>query len=169
LLASVGVGKYPDPVSDVWGTNGGCRYTVPFRIVPAFGKIKDDIGSAACKKTWHVFDEDESRLKDAQNTTELRPKPAVIFLSFPFSRKRNWLAGEPAADEVDLPVCFRCWREGSHVALSFDVWPVFFKYPLAVRINFNLPTALHSSPFKPKVEPTNTSEQRTKGKHDFFR
>jgi hypothetical protein len=37
-----GVGKYPNPIPDVRGTNGGRWNTLPFRIEPERGKVSEN-------------------------------------------------------------------------------------------------------------------------------
>ena len=58
-------GEEKDPVAEVRGTNGGCGKTVPFRIVPAGGKVGKDAPKGCApvsgKQPWDVFHEDVAR------------------------------------------------------------------------------------------------------------
>jgi len=137
LSYACGVGHNEDPVPDMRGTKGGSRDTVPFRIVPDLGKINEDTGKTLPVESRHIFDNNELGKKNTNNSFEFRPKPSRITFTFPFSRKRNWLAGESPADNIDLPVPSR--REGPHIFPSPYVRPMLLQYPIAVIVNFHLP------------------------------
>ena len=54
-----------DPITDVRGTDGGCRHAVPLRVVPALGQISEYSSQPVVRNEsaegWHVLHEDESR------------------------------------------------------------------------------------------------------------
>ena len=37
-----GVGKYPNPVAEMWGTKGGRWNATPLRIVPCLGQVSEN-------------------------------------------------------------------------------------------------------------------------------
>ncbi len=72
LLAS-GVGNNPRAVTDVRGTNGGCRYAIPPRIVPARGQVPENDVEASPEKRGDIFHDDEAGSKLANETGVLAP------------------------------------------------------------------------------------------------
>jgi len=109
------------------------------------------------KKPWDILNEDPSGLKFRDNTRELWPEPSTIFRTLPFSRTRNGLAREPAADEVDgfEVVC----PAVSDISKSGNAGPVFFKDLRAVVIYLHLPGASHSRALQPQVDPADARKE----------
>lgn len=80
LLAS-GVGNQEDPVTAVRGTDGGSRYAIPLRVVPARGQVPENSPEVpASKESWNVLHEDESGSYSANGSDNFRPK--VSFIGF---------------------------------------------------------------------------------------
>jgi hypothetical protein len=45
----------------MWGTNGGSRYAVPLRVIPALGQVPEYVGDCPVKEAWNVLHEHVSR------------------------------------------------------------------------------------------------------------
>jgi hypothetical protein len=54
-----GVGNNPDPVAAVRGADGGRRYAIPLRVIPARGQVSEYVSHSANKEPWNVLHEHE--------------------------------------------------------------------------------------------------------------
>lgn len=52
---AVGVGHDEDAIAPVRGADGGCRYAVPLRVVPALGQASEYSSEAQGKVAWDVL------------------------------------------------------------------------------------------------------------------
>lgn len=93
---------------------------------------------------------------------------AVILLASLLPGDTERLAGEPSANKVNCGEVVR--SDFPHVSVSLDVGPMFFEDSVAEVIYLHLPFALHSGPFKAKVEPADPREEGTKDEtHSAYR
>jgi hypothetical protein len=118
-----------------------------------------------------VFSNHNSWAKCINNADELIAKALLLAVTGGAIR----LAWVATANNVDAPIAF--WREGSHVVMPTDAWPVLCEHSSAIVVFFNLPFALKASPFKTKIKAANAREQRTEsqllggiigGRHRWF-
>jgi hypothetical protein len=163
------VGNNEHPLSPGWGTEGGSGVTIPFRIVPERGKVREDDSESARAKGGDVFDDDPRRPDFVDDSPKLFPKArsSAPDNTGTFSGDGDVLAGEPAANEVDafhtvVAGVFSWWRDVdvSHVAVSSDVGPMLREDFLRVRVVFNLPHHFHPGPLEAEL---NASDSREKG------
>jgi hypothetical protein len=56
-----GVGKYPNPVADMWRTNGGRWNALPLRVIPDLGQVSENSPNSLSKQSCDVFHDDEAR------------------------------------------------------------------------------------------------------------
>ena len=82
--------------------------------------------------------------------SELLPHPPRIGLSFPSPRKRNWLAGEAAGEEVDFRGLLIYLP---HILIAWNQRPVLLQDLPAEGIRLSLPDDLHACPLEAKVDP----------------
>lgn len=133
------------------GTDGGSRYAIPFRVIPARGKVAEYVGHSPAKETWYVLQQHESRSNHANETHEIGPEPAVIVLSEPLAGETDGLAGETSSDNVN-------WFKLSSgkltdVSIARHVRPVLRQHAAAPVVNLDLPAHLHSGTLATEVDP----------------
>ena len=87
----------------------------------------------------------------------MRPKMSGVVLPCSYAGEAEWLAGIPAADEVNgfnvAPV------DCCDVAKVGNIGPVLREYPAGVRIDFALPGHGHSGTFQAKVKTADSREE----------
>jgi hypothetical protein len=146
------VGHKPDAVAAVRGTNGGRGYAIPFRIVPALGKVSEYSAHSPVKQRCDVLHNDVSRSNHANDSEKFGPESGPCAVdSFSLSGVADVLARESAAEHINV---FNVGN-GSDVSISFDVGPVFSKDSLTVVINLHLPHNLIPCTLKTKIEAAN--------------
>lgn len=165
LEVALGVGQDEDPNPKVGGTNGGRWNAVPFRIVPELGQAPENLGdglsrddsldsvdalSDIVKEAVNVLHEDVSRSNHANETGELRPKPAGVGVAFAPASSRDRRAREPSADEIDSFKLLTSHRE--YVVEPSDVRPVLGQDAQTERIALDLPATLQTGALQPQVE-----------------
>jgi hypothetical protein len=103
--APVGVGSHdPDAVSTVRGANVASSQHVPSRIVPERGQVTEHDIESAISEIWAVLHESVDRSNFANDASELRPEPGALASEAESAAgARDVLAGEAAADDVDMP------------------------------------------------------------------
>jgi len=103
VIAAVGVPtQHEYPVPDMRGTNGGSRYTMPFRIIPDLGQRPENSVQSSIKQRCHVFQHNASGLQFANHANGLEEQSGPLPVkSCPSSGVGNILAGESAADNID--------------------------------------------------------------------
>lgn len=121
-----GVGNKPQPITEMWGTNGCRWYALPFRIKPDLGQRPKD-GGKPTQQVWAVFHDDEAGSYFANEARILEPKPAALTLkSCTAAGRRKVLAREPTADDINgnsIGSKSLCGKF-SHVAVARDAGPV---------------------------------------------
>jgi hypothetical protein len=158
--AFTGVGNKKNPVSFVRGTKGTRRKAIPFRIVPALGQLDENSIKPPNKQSCDVFHDNESWSKCANDSGELKPKTRPLTVKPLFaSCAADVLAWESSADNIDLPIFGGRRRKGSHVVPSANMGPVLCEDSLTEWVDFTLPPAFHSGPFKAEIKSADASEQ----------
>ena len=69
-----------DSLSSVGGAHIGCTKSRPLRIVPERGKVSENSLHPPNKERCHIFNDDESRSKNANDPCELAPESAPLSL-----------------------------------------------------------------------------------------
>jgi hypothetical protein len=85
--------------------DGGSRYTVPDRIIPAFGQVSEngsEVPVTARKESWYVLQECESGSNFANDANCVRPEVSLICLSLLLACNTPGLTRKPCADHVYL-------------------------------------------------------------------
>jgi hypothetical protein len=157
---AVAVGHAPrddeEPLPAVWSSNIGSANARPDRIIPALGKLSENLSEPSSSESCDVLHDDDSRSKFANDSRELPPQTA------PRTREtssapccRNVLAGEPAAEDVDGSGGVA--PEGSHVLVSHGVGPVSREdstapfVTLALPCRFGIKTSLTQGTFESQL------------------
>ena len=177
LAHASGVGQLgddEDTKAEMWGTEEGCRYTVPLRIVPESGQVSEYVAHSSNKEPWDVLHEDVAGSKYAKDACELGPEPSLVVLSASLSGEANGLTRESSADKIHSESCPRhcpgldepLWsvEEGVgqkpfRVIEPLHVRPVLLQHEPTVRIDLDLPRAFHSGTLEAQVEPTDAGEE----------
>lgn len=106
---AVGVGSNgEDPVTEVRGADGCCRYAIPDRVVPERGQVPENFspdGSVVdSKDVRHVLHEDVAGSKLANGSGHLAPQNGLgVVEPVAESGGAGSLAGEPAGEEINGP------------------------------------------------------------------
>ena len=156
---AVGVGQLrddEDSLSEVRGTDRGSRYSLPFRVIPAFHQACDDIGKPSPYKPGHVLHEDVAGSKQPNNSGELGPDPSWICLCASSSSVTNRLARESSAEKIDR---LNCSVEGSDVVVAANSGPVVGEDSAAEAVLLALPDDPHPGAFKSEVESADAGEK----------
>jgi hypothetical protein len=141
-----GVGHHEDAVPLVRGADGGSRYAVPLRVIPARGQLAENTSKPSSQESCNVLQHNDSRSKranDAEGVEEETGARAVEAGSV--AGDGEVLAGEAAADDVDgvesprALVRFDLRGEVSDVLPASCMGPVPFEDAVAERIDLDLP------------------------------
>ena len=131
---------------------------VPARIVPARGKVSENVEKPPSSQSWDVFHEDVAGHQLANESLELRPKTgSVTCKSCSFASGRNVLAGEAPGEHVDLVEVVR--TAVAHVGEAGHVGPMQREDLAAEVVNLDLPGAAHARPVEPEVDATDAREE----------
>jgi len=147
-------------VTKMSGTNGRRRYRIPFRIVPAFGKLSENgiHPPPPNKQRCHVFQEDVFWSYHANEPHEVEEQPASLTPdSFAPSGAADVLAWEARCPEVGLRDFFGL--EGSDVIVSPNIRPMVLQHLHAIRLVFDLSYAFMSRPFQAQVDAADASKE----------
>jgi hypothetical protein len=129
--------------------------------VPDTLQVRKHLVEAQPDQPRNILSNDPSGPEFRHNSEHFRPDKAVILLASLLPGDTERLAGEPSANKVNwFEVVF---PDFSHVPVSLDVGPVFFKDSVAEVIYLHLPFALHSGPFEAKVETAYSGEEGAEG------
>jgi hypothetical protein len=87
----------------VRGTHVGCANTIPFRIIPDFGKVVEHLLESAIDKSGDIFDDGEFRTQLVDDSSVFEPESAASADFNPrlLSCLADVLAGESSADDID--------------------------------------------------------------------
>jgi hypothetical protein len=155
LLAS-GVGNNEDALPKVRGTTRCRRNNLPLRVVPHLGQSRDDNVESSLDESGDVLHEDVAGSKVANNSGELGPEPARVFLRETLAGEGDGLAGEASADEVDsLCDCV----DVVDVFVQLHVGPVMSEDGATVGVDLALPSHLHPRTLESEVESTDPTEE----------
>lgn len=95
------VGQDEDPFPAVGRAHVGRSETIPLRIEPERGKVREDLVESAGPERRDVFNEDKSRLNLGDDAGVLSPEPGPLTgQTGSFPRDGNVLAGKTARDEI---------------------------------------------------------------------
>ena len=136
FTVGVGIRDDEEPLAEVRGTNRGCRNNLPLRVIPQCGQVSDNIGEPSPDESGHVLHEDVARSKKPNNSGELGPEPARVFLREPFAGETDGLTGEASADEIDS-LCGVV--DVPDVVVALDSGPVVGEHCSAVGVDLALP------------------------------
>src|SRR5688572_28237292 len=107
------------------GTKRRRRYSFPLCIVPALGQVAENSSESPSLKAGHIFHNNVSRSKHANNSRVLKPQPRARPIQPDAAPGlANVLTWEPATDDIDLPFVERFGREGSYVIVPPCLWPM---------------------------------------------
>jgi len=102
LLAS-GVGNNPDAVSLVRGANGGRRYAIPLRVIPALGQVPENEAHPSTKQRCHVLQHCVAGSNHANGSHQLPVQSRTGSGQTGASASiGEILAGEAADDDISL-------------------------------------------------------------------
>jgi hypothetical protein len=59
-VVAVGVGNDPNAIPSVRGADGGRRYTVPLRIIPARGQLSENTSKPSSKERCDILHDDDA-------------------------------------------------------------------------------------------------------------
>jgi hypothetical protein len=95
-------GNDEHPVPDMRGTNGGSRYTMPFRMIPDLGQRPENSVQPSSKQRCHVLQHNCSRLQFSNQANGLKEQSAALSVkACPESGIGNILAGEATCNNID--------------------------------------------------------------------
>lgn len=169
-LLLLGVGHKPNPVAQVWSTDSGRRYAVPFRVIPDLGQVSENStepssGSfaGASKKTSDVLHKEEPGLYLANETNHFGPESASrTFKPGTTTSDGKVLAREATGNDIDCdsigsePSC----SEGSHIVIDRHLGPVFRKDAAREFLNLAERDGLEPArALQAKAEATDAAEQ----------
>jgi hypothetical protein len=134
---------------------------MPFRIVPDLGQRPEYSVQPSSKQRCHVLQHNNSGLEFSNHANGFKEQSASLAIkSCPSSGVGNILTWETATDDIDaFEVVF---ADCFDVRFPVDFRPVLCEDFLGIIVYLHLPDAFHSSAFKPKVKPTDTSKQTSK-------
>jgi len=156
LLAS-GVGNNPNPVSLVRGANGARRNAMPFRVIPDLGQVSENVSHPSTKQRCHVLQDREFWSNHANGSNNMPVESRTgAGQSGALAGERDVLAWEPACDDICLAFDEFARR---HVAVNWDIWPMFREHALAERIDLDEANRVRQScAFKTYRKSANTRE-----------
>jgi hypothetical protein len=145
-----GVGHDKDAVTAVRGADGGSRYAVPLRVIPARGQVGDDISESGRKEPWDVLQQDDSWSKYANESPDIGPQPPLIILGESAPCVADWLAWESCGDDIGT---LNVVGQVCGVVVDGDTGPMGGKDSLAVGLALAEPRGAEvAGAFKSKVE-----------------
>ena len=116
----VGVGKYPDAISDMRGAEVASSQHTPPRVIPQAGQVFENTRQSVTAQTRGVFDECKSRPHLANDSRKLAPKAAAWAIDpSSLASCANVLAWKSAADDVDVPAP-RATDERLHIVPNWE-------------------------------------------------
>jgi hypothetical protein len=138
-------------------TNGGSRYSVPLRVIPERGKVRENLGESSSAKSPDVLHKREAWSKLANQAGELSPKAASLSVkTCTAAGQRDVLAREAPADGVDGPDPVGS-KPGSvkvsHVFIDGHAWPVLGQHLAAKRIDLAQRDGAKARPLQAQRKP----------------
>jgi hypothetical protein len=102
FAVAVGVGKNPNSVADMGGTNGTSRKALPLRVIPARGQVPENVSQPSRTQDWDVLHDREARSNLANKSGEFAPETGLLAseASAVVVGQRDVLAGESPADDI---------------------------------------------------------------------
>jgi hypothetical protein len=99
----MGVSNNEDAFPAMRGTHVGRPDTIPFRIIPDFGKVVEYLLESVIDKSGDIFDNGEFRTQLVDDSSVFEPEPATgsDFNPRLLSCLADVLAGESPADDID--------------------------------------------------------------------
>ncbi len=96
----IGVGQNEHPLSEVRGSHGFRRKHSPFRSVPHLGQVPEYVSHPPNKEPWDVLQEHPSGLSLANDSGNVGPEPAFVFLTPTTTSDGDRLAREARSDAI---------------------------------------------------------------------
>ena len=141
--ATVGVGQDCNSVATVRSTNGGSRYTMPFRIIPERGKVCKDNIESSISECCHVLSEHDTGSKNPNRSQVMLPEARTTPRDTnSLSSIADVLTGESPCEHVDRRNC--CKIERRNVVINLGVGPVLSEDCLGVWVALDEPGSLEA-------------------------
>lgn len=123
VFEASGVGNKPEPVAAVRGANGASWDAIPPSIIPERGQVSENVSKSSTKERCDVFHDNVSGSKLANQSCIVSPKAGTFAgQSSASSGQANVLAGEAAADRIDMPDHLS--GQSRHIIEARDVGPM---------------------------------------------
>ena len=165
FAALVGVGSNDeDSLPEMRGTTRCRRNNLPLRVIPHLGQSRDDKIKSSLDESGDVLHKDVAGSKVANNSGELGPEPARVFLRETLTGETDGLTGEAPADEVDS-LCSSV--DVVDIFVDAESGPVMAEDGTAIRVDLALPADLHSGPLKSEVESADSTEEASDCEHTY--
>jgi hypothetical protein len=120
-MAFVGAGN-PNSLAFHWSTAMSCAQHSPFRIIPHFGHVSENVSKPPNSESWRVFHEDESRSHFANDSRHFLPESASVAIdACGFAADCNVLTWESAGDDVHSSAPWSA-VEGAYVIPDWEAW-----------------------------------------------
>lgn len=169
MIDALGVANNPDPISGMWGANGGSLYAMPFCIIPERGQVSENDVEPSTKQSCDILHDKELWSNRANKTDDFRPQPrSLASQARAAARVAKVLTREPAADDIDgnsIGSKAFCGK-GPDVVIARHLGPVLRKhatgegFDLAKRNRLKTARAL-----QPQREPADAGEQVQHAQH----
>ena len=150
------VGHHEDAFTEVRGTTRCRRNNLPLRVIPHLGQVANDKVESSLDESGDVLHEDVAGSKVANNSGELGPEPARVFLRETLTGETDGLAGESSGDEVDS-LCASV--DVPDVLVAFDSGPVMGEDRAAVGVDLALPSDREACSLQAKIKSPNAREE----------
>lgn len=98
-------------------SNVGRAYKAPLRIEPEIGKVSENSVESQSKVACDILQEDEARSHLANDSQDLGPEVALVFLPEPTAGNREGLAWVTGSDDIH-PATPRSAIEGSEIRVN---------------------------------------------------
>src|ERR1051326_7930543 len=133
-----GVGQNEDPITELRGTEGCRRETIPLRIIPARGQVPEDNVEPPRAESRHVLHDRVARSKRANEPKKSPPQPGPRAFNADLpAGVGDVLAGKAADDRVGWHVDLAAMKRGDVIEFG-NLRPVILKNGSAKWIDLHL-------------------------------
>jgi len=142
----------------VGGSDIGCGYSSPFRIIPEFGKVSENSIHSSNKQAWDVFHKHVSGSYFANESGIFTPQSTAspFFQAGSLAGYGYILAWKPTGQHIHCRQLVGVYR--ADILKLRHIGPMLMEYLPAEGIKFYLPRNLHPRPFQPEVYAANASK-----------